>query len=82
MLWLKESEQQQHVIVIDNSLFKCFTTKVFEVTTKSSPVSLAAMGDGIEDLTARKLPQREEFHAMPFCQASRTISGRNFEHPL
>ena len=37
--------------------------KVFEITTESSPASLTATLDGAADLTARNLPQREEFHA-------------------
>ena len=44
----------------ENNLFKGFATKVFEITTESSPASLTATVDGAAYLTARNLPQLEE----------------------
>ena len=72
-LWLKEAEKkatgrnrETPAFYCDrNSLFKHFTPKVFEITTKSSPASLTVTVYGAAYLPSRYLLQREEFHATP-----------------
>ena len=44
---------------------KVLLQKVFEIMTKSSPISLTATVAGTADLQARNLIQREKFHATP-----------------
>ena len=61
----EETENQHNVIVTQKCLFKDFTAKGFEITTKSSSISVTVTMDGAVDLTVRNLPQREEFHATP-----------------
>ena len=64
-------EKDQHVIEIENNLFKgIFLQNVFETTTESSPASLTATVDGAADLPARNLKQREKFHDMPLSSIS------------
>ena len=51
-----------------NNLFKSFTAKGVQIMTKSTPASLTAAVDGVANLPARNLTQREEFHDMPLSR--------------
>ena len=62
----REKQRNSSTLLRQKTIYlKVLLQKVFKITTERSPGSLTATVDGAADLTARNLPQCEEFNAKP-----------------